>query len=111
MEKHDLIAETRREIQVVNDSHDNQVSLFQKLPQLFHELELVIDVEEGQRLIEKQETTLRGRREPDLGQDSREVNPLLFAAAQGEVVAIGHSLDVKKPHHLLPSPFVARGGC
>jgi len=102
------VGEPRGQVEIVHHTHHHQLlALCQRL-ELAHELQLVVDVEEAERLVE-QEIPWRAW-EPDLRQDSREVHALLLATAERQVVAVGHRLDVEEAHHLVADPLVRGGG-
>src|SRR5207244_491337 len=66
VQQQDLVGESRGEVQIVQHADDDEILLLRQRLQLAHELQLVTDVEEGERLVEEQVAAAPGQ--PDLRQ-------------------------------------------
>src|ERR1700749_2309483 len=103
-----MIRKLRRQAKIVNHAYDNNILLIRKIPHLRHEIELVTNVEEGQRFIEKQVTGCAVERLPYLCQHARELHPLLLSTAKSSVAPIRHIGDIEEPHDLFTDLQIAR---
>jgi len=56
IQQHDVIGKASREIEVVHDTHRHDIRRSRKLFYLFHEIDLVADVEEREWLVKEKVT-------------------------------------------------------
>ena len=56
VEQDEALGKSRGQVEVVHDADNEDILPLRKGPQSFHEINLVTNIEEGQRLIQKQVT-------------------------------------------------------
>src|SRR4051812_33717368 len=113
-----LVRKARGEIQVVNHSHRDNIRSVRKDSHLFHELDLMANVQESERLVKEQIAAgqgLRGRSgssgwagaiAPQLRKDAREVDALALASAQSLVIAVAELRHVEELNQFIGDTFV-----
>src|SRR5579872_7285720 len=104
------IRKMRSQVEVMHHAYYHHILLGREGPHLFHEIDLVTNIEEGQRFVEEEDAGCVTERTPDLRKHAGELHPLLLASAERAITAVGHVGDVEELHDLLANLEVACAG-
>ena len=109
MHDEDAVGEHGGQIEVVQDGDDAAAALGE-IARHVHDDQLVLDVEAGHRLVEKQVARLAvEHRRPDLAKHARKLHALLLAARKLLVEAAGETFEVDARQRPLRQTLVLAG--